>query len=88
VETFVLYFLSRIELVEILIDDARDVAMVFEVINDRGERLRPYEVLKGQLLSQLEKGESGVTYYPIWEEGVGHTPTLPERARAGRCRGR
>jgi len=69
-QAFILYFLTRVELVEILIDDARDVAMVFEVINDRGEPLRPYEVLKGQLLSQLDKIEIEETYYRIWQDGI------------------
>ena len=31
--------------------------MVFEVINDRGIRLRPYEILKGKLLGQIDKTE-------------------------------
>jgi len=29
-----------------------DVPMVFEVINDRGIRLQPYEILKGKLLER------------------------------------
>ena len=85
-DAFILYFLTRVELIEILIDDARDVAMVFEVINDRGEPLRPYEVLKGQLLSQLDKAEIEDTYYDIWEGGVGQILRLhsndPARADA------
>lgn len=43
-QAFVLYFMKRVELVQLHIDDQRDVAMVFEVINDRGEPLKPYEV--------------------------------------------
>jgi len=31
--------------------------MVFEVINDRGVRLKPYEILKGKLLGQINKIE-------------------------------
>ena len=34
-----------------------DVPMVFEVINDRGVRLKPYEILKGKLLGQIQKTE-------------------------------
>ena len=30
--------------------------MVLEVINDRGVRLKPYEILKGKLLGHLERG--------------------------------
>ena len=28
--------------------------MVFEVINDRGVPLKPYEILKGKILSQID----------------------------------
>ena len=42
---FVIYLLKRIALVRIGIDDYKDVPMVFEVINDSGKKLKPYEVL-------------------------------------------
>jgi hypothetical protein len=67
---FTLYFMTRVELVELHIDDSRDVAMVFEVINDRGENLQPYEVLKGELLGQLTKDEVNSTYYSIWTRSI------------------
>lgn len=67
---FTLYFMTRIELVELHIGDSRDVAMVFEVINDRGEKLQPYEVLKGELLGQLTKDEVNSTYYDIWTGSI------------------
>ena len=67
---FTLYFMTRVELVELHIGDSRDVAMVFEVINDRGERLQPYEVLKGELLGQLTKDEVNNTYYDIWTRSI------------------
>jgi hypothetical protein len=60
----------RVELVELHIDDSRDVAMVFEVINDRGEKLQPYEVLKGELLGQLTKEEVNSIYYDIWTDSI------------------
>ncbi len=60
-KAFVLYFMKRIQLVELHINDSRDVAMVFEVINDRGERLQPYEVFKGELLGQPPKTRSIAT---------------------------
>ncbi len=53
-ETFIFYFLKRLILVELLIDQT-DVPMVFEVINDRGVKLAPYEILKGNLLGQIDK---------------------------------
>lgn len=67
---FTLYFMLRVELVELHIDDSRDVAMVFEVINDRGEKLQPYEVFKGELLGQLTKEEIESTYYKSWNESI------------------
>ena len=53
-EAFIFYFLKRLILVELLIDQT-DVPMVFEVINDRGVKLAPYEILKGNLLGQIDK---------------------------------
>jgi hypothetical protein len=43
--------------------------MVFEVINDRGVRLKPYEILKGKLLGQIEKIElENGRFNTLWEE--------------------
>jgi hypothetical protein len=69
-KAFTLYFLTRVELVELHIDDSRDVAMVFEVINDRGEKLQPYEVFKGELLGQLTKQEVDSIYYDLWNRSI------------------
>jgi hypothetical protein len=45
-----------------------DVSMVFEVINDRGVRLQPYEILKGKLLGQIDKLELDQDdYNGLWE---------------------
>lgn len=68
-EAFLLYFLKCIILIEISIDDSDDVSMVFEVINDRGEKLLPYEVFKGEMLGQLEKEDVEI-YHTIWNEHV------------------
>ena len=43
--------------------------MVFEVINDRGIPLRPYEILKGKLLSAIEISDRG-KYVDIWEKAL------------------
>ncbi len=66
-KTFVTYFMHRVFLIELLIDKTDDVPMVFEVINDRGVKLKPYEVLKGKILSKIAKGEVN-TYCDIWDE--------------------
>lgn len=66
-ETFVHYFLFRLVLINLSVETTH-VPMVFEVINDRGVRLKPYEILKGKLLGQIDKVEldSG-KYNELWE---------------------
>ena len=68
-EAFSIYFLYKVMLVKTDIKDTKDVPMVFEVINDRGERLRPYEVLKGKLLGQIDKPEVD-SYHSIWQKNT------------------
>jgi hypothetical protein len=66
-ETFVFYFLHRLVLINLAVEQT-DVAMVFEVINDRGVRLRPYEILKGKLLGQIDKSElDRGNYNALWD---------------------
>ncbi|MBU3172761.1 DUF262 domain-containing protein [Clostridium estertheticum] len=77
-EAIVLYILKRLYLVNIEIEDYKDVSMVFEVINDRGERLKPYEVFKGQLLGQLDKSEIN-QYNTIWTENISKLQSLDEK---------
>ena len=55
-DTFVHYSLSRLVLINLSVETTH-VSMVFEVINDRGVRLKPYEILKGKLLGQIDKVE-------------------------------
>lgn len=69
VHFFILYFRLKIYLVEIIIDKSKDVPMVFEVINDRGIPLEPYEVLKGKILGQIDKNEID-EYLEIWDKQV------------------
>lgn len=54
---FILYFLKRLVLVELVIDQ-NDTPMIFEVINDRGEALKPFEILKGKLIGALDKNDT------------------------------
>lgn len=66
-ETFIFYFLLRLVLINLSVEQT-DVSMVFEVINDRGVRLRPYEILKGKLLGQIDKSElNRDDYNGLWE---------------------
>lgn len=69
-ETFVFYFLRRLVLINLTVEQT-DVPMVFEVINDRGERLKPYEILKGKLLGQIDKTVlNSRNYNKIWEDHI------------------
>jgi hypothetical protein len=69
-ETFALYFLYRLVLINLAVEQT-DVPMVFEVINDRGVRLRPYEIIKGKLLGQIDKLELDQRdYNGLWEHQV------------------
>jgi len=65
---FIMYFLERLILVELIIDKD-DTPMVFEVINDRGVDLRPFEILKGKLIGALEK-EDTEKYSKLWETAI------------------
>jgi uncharacterized protein with ParB-like and HNH nuclease domain len=66
---FVLYFLLRVVMVRLDVEQT-DVPMVFEVINDRGVRLKPHEILKGKLLGKIPRKDID-TYNEIWEDRIG-----------------
>ncbi|UQZ90572.1 hypothetical protein C4J81_15700 [Deltaproteobacteria bacterium Smac51] len=66
-EAFIYYFLLRLVLVNLSVE-TQHVPMVFEVINDRGVRLKPYEILKGKLLGQIDKDElASKNYNETWD---------------------
>lgn len=66
-QTFISYFRNRVYLIEIEKD--KDVAMVIEVIHDRGVPLKPYEILKRKLLSQIDIADRE-KYFGIWETQI------------------
>ena len=69
-ETFVHYFLYRLVLINLSVE-THHVPMVFEVINDRGVRLKPYEILKGKLLGQIDKIELDTgRFNALWDDQV------------------
>lgn len=69
-ETFVFYFLRRLVLINLTVEQT-DVPMVFEVINDRGVKLKPYEILKGKLLGQIDKTVlDSKNYNELWETQI------------------
>jgi uncharacterized protein with ParB-like and HNH nuclease domain len=69
-ETFVYYFMYRLVLINLSVEQT-NVPMVFEVINDRGVKLKPYEILKGKLLGQIDKLElDKKNYNQLWESKI------------------
>ena len=69
-ETFVFYMLYRLVIINLSVEQT-EVPMVFEVINDRGVKLKPYEILKGKLLGQIDKIElKEGKYNELWENQV------------------
>lgn len=48
---------EKVLIIEQIIKNKEDVAMIFETANDRGKELEPHEVLKGMLLGVLESKE-------------------------------
>ena len=67
-DTFISYFLERLVLVELCITKD-DTPMVFEVINDRGEALRPFEILKGKLVGALDKNDTEY-FSELWDKAL------------------
>jgi len=77
-ESFVFYFMHRLVLINLNVVQT-DVPMVFEVINDRGVKLKPYEILKGKLLGQISKEElDGLDLNELWESQVGYINVFKE----------
>ena len=67
-DTFISYFLERLVLVELTITKD-DTPMIFEVINDRGEALKPFEILKGKLVGALDKNDTE-KYSESWDKAL------------------
>lgn len=66
---YVYNLLQKVLIIEQVIKNKEDVAMIFETANDRGKELEPHEVLKGMLLGVLDtdvKEECNT----IWNEGL------------------
>ena len=77
-ESFVFYFLKRLVLINLNVEQT-DVPMVFEVINDRGVRLKSYEILKGKLLGEINKEElEELKFNELWESQVEKVDSFKE----------
>ncbi|MEE0704955.1 MAG: DUF262 domain-containing protein [Adlercreutzia sp.] len=78
---FCVYLKKRLYLVKIDMMKSEDVAMAFEVINDRGTKLQSYEILKGKLLSLIPK-ESNKVEITNWDSAVVPLMTLYQKDRS------
>lgn len=65
---FCMYFLRKLVMVELSVEKD-DTPMVFEVINDRGEALKPFEILKGKMVGLLSKFDTQ-TYSEKWDNAL------------------
>lgn len=54
---YIYYILKKLNIVEIKIEHQENVATIFEVVNDRGLGLKPYEILKGKFLGNLSNSK-------------------------------
>lgn len=77
IDFFSFYFLINLVIVELQISKD-DTPMVFEVINDRGEALKPFEILKGKLIGALPKSETE-KYDDIWQNAMGLLSNMEDK---------
>ncbi len=77
-ESFVFFYMLRLVIINLSVEQT-DVPMVFEVINDRGVKLKPYEILKGKLLGQIDKIELEKNdFNGLWENQVNQINSFSE----------
>ena len=73
---FCMYFLRKLVMVELSVEKD-DTPMVFEVINDRGEALKPFEILKGKMVGLLSKYDTQA-YSEKWDMALQQLPDLQD----------
>lgn len=73
---FCMYFLRKLVMVELSVEKD-DTPMVFEVINDRGEALKPYEILKGKMVGLLSKNDTQA-YSEKWDKAMLRLPDMQD----------
>ena len=73
---FCMYFLRKLVMVELSVEKD-DTPMVFEVINDRGEALKPYEILKGKMVGLLSKNDTQA-YSEKWDNAMRQLPEMQD----------
>jgi hypothetical protein len=73
---FCMYFLRKLVMVELSVEKD-DTPMVFEVINDRGEALKPFEILKGKMVGLLSKNDTQA-YSEKWDKAMLQLPDIQD----------
>lgn len=73
---FCMYFLRKLVMVELSVEKD-DTPMVFEVINDRGEALKPFEILKGKMVGLLSKNDTQA-YSEKWDKALQKLPDMQD----------
>lgn len=66
---FIYFVLNKLVIVDLEIERQEDTPMIFEVINDRGESLKPFEILKGKMVGALSKDDSQ-SYSDKWDKSI------------------
>lgn len=67
---FIDWLKEKLIFVEIVAYSDKNAFTIFETMNDRGYNLTPSEMLKGLLLSKVEKEESLIELNEIWRENI------------------
>ena len=73
---FCMFFLRKLVMVELSVEKD-DTPMVFEVINDRGEALKPFEILKGKMVGLLSKNDTQA-YSEKWDKAMLQLPDMQD----------
>jgi len=65
--TFVEFLLNNVEILRVGVPEDTDLNHYFEIMNNRGEQLEKHEVLKAQMMSQLENDQERLLFAKIWD---------------------
>jgi len=68
IEYFIDYMMERVLLIDISVDTEAEAHRVFVTMNDRGLRLSPIDLLKGQILSRIRDADDTRECHKIWTD--------------------
>ncbi|EKM99891.1 MULTISPECIES: DUF262 domain-containing protein [unclassified Acidocella] len=67
---FIDYVVERVLLIDISVDSESEAHRVFVTMNDRGLRLGPIDLLKGQILSKITSPEDSYSCHTVWIDTI------------------